>query len=755
MRALITVSGRVQGVGFRPFVYRLAVRNGLSGYVRNRDGVVEILVEGDRGRIERFLALLRNEKPPSAYVQSVKVEYIGGGPSFKNFKIEESPRERAFPESFAPADLSICDECVKELRDPTNRRFDYFFITCTNCGPRFTIIERLPYDRPNTTMRKFRMCPECEREYKDPADRRFHAQTIACSECGPKVYLSTNDGEALNVKDPVREAGKLLDEGHILAIKGNGGFHIATSTLNPEPIARLRKAKHRAQKPFAIMAKSVEAAASFAEVSPREAELLESPAKPIVLLKKSRSYYLAENVSPGLDTVGVMLPYTGLHLMLFDWSEEPAFVMTSANPPSEPIIKDNLEALKRLGKIVDYFLFHDREIAQRCDDSVVKLVAGGPSFLRRSRGYAPEPIKIKAEVKSVVLAVGAELNATSCILSGRNAFLSQHIGDVETWESLKFLEEATKNLVELTKSEVEAVACDLHPTFNTTVFASKLSDEMGVPLFKVQHHHAHVAKLMAEYGVDELIGIACDGFGYGLDGSAWGGEILYCHEGGFERLGHLEDQPMLGGDLATKYPLRMALGILRKLEEAKEWFLSLASSLPRGRLEAEVALRSLEAGRYVKTSSCGRVLDAVSAVLGLCYERTYEGEPAMKLEAAADGGKAVLNLPIDFKGNVIKTTGLLEEIFKLRGREAVKDLAYSAQKYVAESLAELAMLEAERLGVGAIGFSGGVAYNRQISSTIKKLVEGRGFKFLYPRAVPPGDGGISLGQAYAASFLMK
>lgn len=755
MRALITVSGRVQGVGFRPFVYRLAVKNGLSGYVRNRDGVVEILVEGDGEKIGRFLALLRNEKPPSAYVQSVKVEHIGGKPLFKGFKIEESPRERAFPESFAPADLSICDECSKELRNPTNRRFDYFFITCTNCGPRFTIIERLPYDRLNTTMRKFRMCPECEKEYRDPANRRFHAQTIACRRCGPKVYLSANDGEALNVKDPVREAGKLLDEGYILAIKGNGGFHIATSSLNHEPVARLRRAKHRAQKPFAIMAKSVEAAASFAEVSPREAELLESPAKPIVLLKKSNGYYLAENVSPGLDTVGVMLPYTGLHLMLFDWSEEPAFVMTSANPPGEPIIKDDLEALKRLGKIVDYFLFHDREIAQRCDDSVVKLVAGGPSFLRRSRGYAPEPIKIKAGVKSAVLGVGAELNVASCLLSGHNAFLSQHIGDVETWESLRFLEEATKNLIELTKSEVGAVACDLHPTFNTTAFASKLSDEMAVPLFKVQHHHAHVAKLMAEYGIEEMVGIACDGFGYGPDGSAWGGEILYCHEGGFERLGHLEDQPMVGGDLATKYPLRMAVGILRGLEEAREWFLDRASSLPRGRLEAEVALRSLEAGRYVETSSCGRVLDAISSILDLCHERTYEGEPAMKLEAAAKGGKAVLNLPINFKGNVIKTTELVEEIFNLREREAVKDLAYSAQKYIAESLAEFATLEAEGLGVKAVGFSGGVAYNRQISLTIKTVVEKGGFKFLYSRAVPPGDGGISLGQAYAASRLLK
>lgn len=753
MKALITISGRVQGVGFRPFIYRLASKKGLKGYVRNRNGIVEVLIEGSEKEILSFLEELKIEKPPSAIIQEVKVEYLTGKEEFKDFKIELSPLEKVFSGSIAPADLSICDECIRELMDPKNRRFNYFFITCTNCGPRFTIIKDLPYDRANTTMNKFVMCEECEKEYKNPLDRRFHAQTIACWKCGPKAYLTESNGEIISVENPIVEAGKLIEEGFILAVKGNGGFHIATSTLNSKPIIKLRRVKHRSQKPFAIMARSIEAITSFAEVSSKEVELLTSPAKPIVLLKKSENYYLAEEISPGLNTVGVMLPYTGLHLMLFKEVKEPAFVMTSANPPNQPIAITNQEAIEKFKGIVDYYLFHNRDIAQRCDDSVVKVVDGELSFLRRSRGYAPEPIKIR-KVGKCVLGVGAELNVTSCIILKDKAFLTQHIGDVENLETLNFLEEATRNLIKLTKSEIDGIACDLHPTFNTTRFALRLSEEMNIPVFKIQHHHAHIAKLMAEYDLDEIVGIACDGFGYGIDGSAWGGEILYCFGKEFKRLGYLEKHLMIGGDLATKYPLRMVAGILKDEENFEEWFLSKANHLPHGKIEAEIILKEARKKHFPETSSCGRLLDAVSAILGLCYERTYEGEPAMKLEAAAEGGKNVLNLPLNFKGNIIETKNLVREVFHLVNKENIKNIAYSTQEYIAKSLAEFAAFEAENLNVKFIGFSGGVAANEHITQTIRKIVESKGLKFLYPRKVPCGDGGISLGQAYIASQML-
>jgi len=753
LRAEIKVSGIVQGVGFRPFIYRIAVRNRLVGYVRNRgDAGVEIVVEGGRPYIKRFLRALREEKPPLAQIHSLTIRYAEATGEFKSFSILRSTEEVELSGCMIPPDIAICNDCLRELRDPKNPRHDYFFITCTNCGPRFTIIERLPYDRPNTTMRDFPMCSLCLKEYRDPTNRRFHAQTIACPKCGPKAYLITGDGEPVDCADPIREAGRLIEEGHIVAVKGYGGFHVATATTKSEPIARLRRVKHRAQKPFAIMARDLEAVKTFAEVSPEEERLLTSHIRPIVLLRKSESYYLSELISPGLHTVGVMLPYTGLHVMLFDWVREPAFVMTSANPPNQPIIKDDEEALKRLGPEVDYFLLHNRTIAQRCDDSVVRLHGGNPILIRRSRGYAPAPIRLNWRFSRCVLGVGAELNVTSCILQRDRAFISQHIGDVENWETLSFLREATQHLIRLTHSRVEVVACDLHPRFTTTGWARRLGGELDCPVIPVQHHHAHLASLMGEHGVDELVGIVCDGYGYGLNGDAWGGEILYCNHEGFRRLAHLQEQPMPGGDLATLYPLRMAAGILYGVVELEDWLLNHHGFFPHGRAEVELVLKQLERGALPKTTSCGRVLDAVAAVLGICYRRTYEGEPAMKLEAAAVGGRDVLNLKPLVEGDVLQTTPLLAEIFNQRMKHSVADLAHSAQSYLARGLAQLAVEEADRLGVRYIGFSGGVAHNEYMAWTIRSIVEGEGFTFLAHRQVPPGDGGISFGQVVAAGF---
>jgi len=757
LRVEIKVSGIVQGVGFRPFVYRIAVKNRLVGYVRNRgDAHVEIVVEGQQNDVKSFLQDLVEKKPPLARIYNITTKYLKDKKEFEKFKIKKSSKEVGLSGSIIPPDIAICDECLDELRNPEDQRFNYFFITCTNCGPRYTIIERLPYDRQNTTMQEFHMCDFCQEEYTAPSNRRFHAQTVACHKCGPRVYLTTNDGQQVDSKDPIREAGKLLEEGYIVAIKGYGGFHVATATTKSEPVAKLRTVKHRAQKPFAIMARNLETVGSFAEVNAKEAELLTSYIRPIVLLKKSADYYLSDLIAPDLHNIGVMLPYTGLHYMLFDETQEPAFVMTSANPPNEPIVTKNNEAIIKLRNLVDYFLFHNRLIAQRCDDSVIRVQGEKISLIRRSRGYAPEPIRLKQPVNTAVLGLGAELNATSCVLSKDNAFISQHIGDVENLETLQFLKNATNHLLRLTNCKIEAIACDLHPKFTTTMFAQELGNELNLPVIQVQHHYAHAAALMAEHNLDEIICIVCDGYGYGLDGSAWGGEILHCtRKGGFQRLGHLQEQSMVGGDLATRYPLRMAAGILHGRAEIEDWLRSNHEYFPHGKEEVEVVLQQLGKSLVPKTTSCGRVLDAFSAVLGICYERTYEGEPAMKLESAALTGRNRLKLQPIINEDVIDTTNLVHEIFAQKNAFSTADLAFSAQSYIARGLAQLASEKAKQLGISVVGFSGGVAYNEQITSTIRRVVKENGLKFVVHELVPPGDGGISLGQAVAAVWQME
>jgi len=757
LRAEIRVSGIVQGVGFRPFVYRTAVENRLLGYVRNRgDAYVEIVVEGKKRNIEYFLRDLREKRPPLARIHNVLTKYLEEKNEFDRFTILKSSDKVELSGSVIPPDVSICNQCLNELRDPKNERHDYFFITCTDCGPRYTIIQDLPYDRPNTTMKEFPMCPFCQKEFTDPVNRRFHAQTVACDKCGPRAYLTTNNGQPVNCEDPIREAGKLLEEGYIVAVKGYGGFHVATATTRDEPIIRLRAVKHRVQKPFAIMARNLETVRMFAEVSQKEAELLTSYIKPIVLLRKSENYYLSDLIAPNLHNIGVMLPYTGLHFMLFDKVREPAFVMTSANPPNEPIVTENMEAVRKLGGDVDFFLFHTRFIAQRCDDSVVRLHGDNTSLIRRSRGYAPEPIQLKWSGKNCVLGVGAELNATSCVLLKDKAFISQHVGDVENLETLQFLKSATKHVLRLTNSKPAAIACDLHPKFTTTILAQELGSELRVPVVGVQHHRAHAVALMAEHGINEMIAIVCDGYGYGSDGQAWGGEILHCNrEGGFQRLGHLEEQPLVGGDLATRYPLRMAAGILNKVTDVERWLFSNSEHLLHGKEEVEIVLQQLKKPWLPKTTSCGRVLDAVSAVLGICYERTYEGEPAMKLEAAAIKGKDVLKLEPIIEDNVLDTTALVHQIFNHRNAYSVCDLAFSAQLYLAEGLAKLAVDQAKRLDVDVVGFSGGVAYNEHLTQTIRKVVEESRLQFVVHELVPSGDGGISLGQTVTAAWQME
>ena len=756
LRVKINVTGIVQGVGFRPLIYRIAVKNGLAGYVRNRgDAGVEILIEGKEQSIQNFLCDLREEKPPLAQIHDVITTSLTGKNEHAQFTICKSSEKAEHSGSVIPPDIAICNECLQEMRNPKDPRYEYFFITCTNCGPRFTTIERLPYDRENTTMHEFPMCSFCQREYFDPLNRRFHAQTVACPECGPKAYLTTSNGDPIQHNDPVREAGRLLSEEAILAIKGYGGFHVAASATKEKPLLALRKAKHRRAKPFAIMARSLESSKSFSEVNSKEEELLTSYARPIVLLNKSDAYALSPLVAPDLHNVGVMLPYTGLHYMLFDSVGDAAFVMTSANPPNQPIVKNNDEALKILGGTVDYFLFHNRKIAYRCDDSVLRVHGKRPSFIRRSRGYAPAPLILKEKARRCVVGLGGELNNTSCVLFENKAFISQHIGDVENVETRAFLKEATNHLIRLTNSHVDAVACDLHPKFTTTRLVQELAEKNGWQLIQVQHHHAHVAALMMEHAVDELVGIACDGYGYGVDGSAWGGEILLCTRESteFKRLAHLERQPLLGGDVATRYPLRIAAGILGKKANVEPWLMQKSQHLPHGKTEAKLILNQLRRGvGATETTSCGRVLDAVAAVLGVCFERTYEGEPAMKLESAAIKGKDALNIKPVLDGDVLDTTQMFLAVFENLGKASVADLAYSAHAYLARGLASLAVEKALENGVKAVGFSGGAACNQILAGIMRRTVEAAGLKFLVHNAVPPGDGGVSFGQAAVGGF---
>ncbi len=756
MRIKITITGIVQGVGFRPFVYRTALKLGLNGYVRNMsDAGVDILLEGSESAVTAFLRDLQEQKPQQSQIHSIKKAVLTGKNEFSNFTIYQSSQQAEQSGSVIPPDIATCNDCLVELRDPKDQRFEYFFITCTNCGPRFTIIERLPYDRENTTMKEFSLCEFCGKEYVDPANRRFHAQTVACPNCGPKAYLTTSKGEFVKVSDPVREAGKLLAEGNIVAVKGYGGFHIAASVTKEKPLADLRDSKHRRNKPFAVMARNIAAVKSFAEMNIKEEQLLSSSARPIVLLNKNPHYTLSELVAPHLHNIGVMLPYSAMHYMLFDQVDDEAFVMTSANPTNQPIINDNNEALKTMNKTVDYFLFHNRKIAQRCDDSVLRVHNSRKVFVRRSRGYAPAPILIKRKAKNCVLALGGELNNTSCILNGDKAFLSQHIGDVENLETRKFLQDATQHLKYLTNTNIDVVACDLHPKFTTTSLAKEIAQSNNCNLIQVQHHHAHIAAIMAEHDISEMLGIACDGYGYGIDGKAWGGELLLSSYGSkdFTRLGHLEAQPLLGGDIATKYPLRIAAGILNKKINIDSWVIENSVNLPHGEVEAHIILNQLKKNNSMpETTSLGRVLDAASAILGVCFERTYEGEAAMKLESIAIKGKDVLALSPIISGNVLNTSELLLEVFENRAKFSNADLAYSVHSYLGKGLASLAIQKALEQNLRVVGFSGGTAVNILLAQIMRKTVESAGLEFVVHESIPPGDGGVSFGQAIVGAF---
>jgi len=739
-RKRLLVRGVVQGVGFRPFVYRVATEHRLGGSVHNRgDAGVEIFIEGSPDAIRSFLHRFERELPPLARIASVRVydeEPLGE----TTFAILPST-EDGEGSGVLPPDVAVCDACAAEILG-RSRFAGYWATSCTDCGPRFTVIESLPYDRPRTSMVDFPMCAACAAEYRDPLDRRYHAQTTACSMCGPTL---TFDGEAASAID---RAAVALRAGEIVAIKGIGGTHLACDATSERAVDQLRARVGRRSQPYALMA-TESMIPLFAAPDDDEWDALRGPERPIVVLPRIPGI-LTAGVAPGLHTVGVMLPYTGLHHLLFSRIEVP-LVMTSANLPGRPMLIENAEIERRLDGIADRLLLHDRRIVARCDDSVRREVAGRLVFLRRSRGWVPRPIDAPLGDEPI-LALGPESDLTFAIYADGATTPSQHIGSVDDVETLGFLDEAIEHLYRITRApEPRIIACDLHPRFATTQLAEELARRHGARVVRVQHHAAHLLAMMAEHALEEAVGIILDGYGYGWDGQAWGGELLTARGRGIERAGFLRPVRLPGGDLAARWPLRMAASFLHAAGADRRW---LAHELEaRGLSEGAVDLLLAQIDRGIQapwTTSAGRFLDAVAGWLGVCRERTYEGEPAMRLEAAAAAGKVQpiqADVVTTAEGRVVDTVGLFVRLVELAASRPVEDVAATAQEALAEGVARAAGGVAKQRAIGDVCFSGGVAYNDAIASAIRGRIEAAGLRYRTNERVPCGDGGIAFGQA--------
>lgn len=732
----IMVYGTVQAVGFRPFVYRIAVENGVSGYVRNRGEYVEIVIDGPSEKIGKFIEDLDKKKPPLAKIDKLDIKDKVSDENFKSniFYIKESKGGSSGSASIIPPDICVCEDCKKELFQKRDRRFLYPFINCTNCGPRFTIIKKTPYDREMTTMGKFKLCPDCLKEYKDVLDRRYHAEPVACPVCGP--HYSLFDRSRKTIENPIETAASLFEDGKIIAIKGLGGYHIGCDALDNDAVNELRRRLGRPYQPFAILARNLEAIENVFKVSEEERKVISSHERPIVVLEKKNSKQF-ETASPGLHNVGIMLPYSPLHFLLFNYTSLDFFVMTSANMPGDPMIIENSSAFESLD--VDYFLCHNLKIYNRCDDSVIR----DGKFIRRSRGFVPQGIDIPHSKK--VLAFGAELNNAFTITKEKKAFISQHIGNTTHYDTLLYFEDAIKKMLTLLNmkmEEIELLISDLHPHYETTKLAERYSKETGIPLIRIQHHISHARAVFTENKIDEGIAIVCDGTGYGLDGKSWGGEIFHVTGNSEERIGHLNEYQLLGGDKAAKEPLRVLVSLLRE-EDLSEY-----ASVYRHGLDGIDALKKLSKSEKVFSTSCGRILDMFSVMLFSCSERTYEGEPAMKLESLAWKGKD-LKIPIEVEGNVINIDEFAKKIFDLRKGQSKEDLAKTVHVSLAKAFSDIAIEEAKKDHL-PIGFSGGVAYNKIFSDVIKKNVESSGLKYFEHKLIPCGDGGVSFGQSLFA-----
>lgn len=750
----ILIKGIVQGVGFRPFIYRLAQKHGLKGFIRNLGtGEVEIVVQGQA--VEQFKNDITLEKPPLAQVDSLMVEEDSMS-DFADFAIVPSEEKGERP-SFIPPDVALCENCLKEMKTKGDRRENYYFTSCTDCGPRFTIIKDMPYDRPNTTMLEFPLCPDCEKEYRDPLDRRYHAQPIACAKCGPPLFLYDSKGEKVITDHPIALAGSLLDEGYVLAVKGIGGMHLVMRTSQEEPLVSLRKKTGRLTKPYAVMARDLATAKEFANFTPVEEESLLSPAHPIVAVRKNKYYNLASTIS-SLHTVGVMLPYTGLHYLLFQNTKEKALVMTSANLPGLPMTKDNEEAFFLPA---DYFLLHERDIHIRCDDSVVRFTAGKRAFLRRSRGFVPLPIQLPQQSSKIIVALGAEQNTAACLVREDKAILTQYVGTIKNLETEEYYRATLQHFLTMFRIALpEMVVCDMHPQYETTNIARELAEEYSsAQLMQVQHHLAHFASVLAEQKekLSAAIGLICDGTGYGIDGKVWGGEVFVYRQNTFQRTGRLENQPLVGGDLAVRYPRRVVWSILQKCLNSEQME-KMTISLPLRNLEEKkLVLGQLEKKQgLIYTSSTGRLLDSLAALLNLCTEMTYEGEPAMLLESAAVQGNEDRHgyfLPIkEEEGmDILLTTPLLKGVYyDLLAGGNKNDLAASAQKSLADGLVRLVVKTAQKTGIKNVCCSGGVFYNDFFTTYLTEQLSKEGLTVFFNQEVGTGDNGISLGQAYYA-----
>jgi hydrogenase maturation protein HypF len=752
-RLAISIQGVVQGVGFRPFVYRTAVESSLSGWVRNRPDGVRIEVQGPAERLDRFLEALRQDHPRQAVIDSIEVREIApADDAGQGFEILTSDADAEKRPSI-PADLATCPECQQEIESTAERRFAYPFTNCTNCGPRYSIIESLPYDRPRTSMKSFSFCPECEAEYRNPLDRRFHAQPIACPRCGPRLELLAHDGRSLACEDEaLRQAIEAVLAGKVLALKGLGGFQLLVDATDDRAVNLLRERKHREAKPLAVMFPSLEALRQCCSVSSQEAEALLSPQAPILLVRRltgGPTRVLAESVAPGNPRVGAMLPYTPLHRLLLAGLERPV-VCTSGNLSDEPMCVETREALARLGKVADLFLVHDRPIVRPVDDSVAKVGPRGLELLRRARGFAPLPIRLK-EKAPTILAVGGHLKCTAALSLGDQVIVSQHLGDLDSAEGAALLERTVDDLLRFFDARPEMVACDLHPEYVSTRIAERIARNWSIPLERVQHHHAHVAACVAEQSIEgEVLGLAWDGTGWGLDGTIWGGEALACAGPELRRFASLRPFRLPGGEMAMREPRRSALGLLHEAGElrAKEltgqWFSPEEFQALCGILERQVS--------SPVTSSIGRLFDAVSAVLGIRLRNGFEGQAAMELEFAADGVADEESYPLLLvpRGDLL----LLDWAPMLEALLAERDHGIPVPILSARfhnSLADGALAIARQAAIPKVVLCGGCFQNDRLTRTVRERLEGSGFEVFIPRRVPPNDGSISLGQVLVAA----
>lgn len=749
-RLKINIQGLVQGVGFRPFIYRTAEKYGLKGFVLNSPMGVDVEIEGEEETVYNFLSVIKEQYPPLASITAITAGEVVPN-NYTQFEIRKSSAEKTRNTLISP-DFSICNDCLNELFEETNRRYRYPFITCTNCGPRYTTIFDIPYDRISTTMNVFEMCSDCRAEYENPLDRRFHSQTNACSQCGPTVYLSDNNGNIIEEREPVEKAVGLLKQGKIIAVKGLGGFHLLCDAENNESVSLLRKRKHREEKPFAILADNSSDISEFVYVSDDERCILESREKPIVLLQKKDTSIISDLVAPDNDYLGVLLPYTPLHYLLIR-NNFRALVDTSGNISDEPITINNQDASNKLSGVADYFLMHNRDIFVHCDDSVYMVYDKKPYPVRRARGFTPFPVKISKQLPGI-LGCGGEIKNTFCLIKGDDTFISQHIGDLESISAYEHYQESIEHYKHVLDIEPEVIAYDLHPRYLSTQFALETEsvDKIGV-----QHHHAHIAACMAENGVDnKVIGLSLDGTGYGTDGTIWGGEILLCDLNEFERIGYIDYAPLPGGEKAIKDVWRIGLSYLYKVFENDVWNLPIQFIRDREYTESRLVVEMIEKEiNSPQTSSLGRLFDGVSSLIGIRDHVSYEGQAAIELESSITmtpekGG---------YSFEIINNNGIFIVSYDNMIRSIVQDLERNIQTGTISLKFHLGLIHVfvdvcrkartER-GLNKVALSGGCFQNMFLLKFLKKSLAENGFEVIHHTKVPANDGGISLGQAVIA-----